>query len=121
VQEPPKTSAKTTSGTGGGKRASPRASAQTEPAEPAAPLPAQQQEIARTLEGEHPGLNPKVAEDAARGGASAAGKGGKGADVRLINGGGREVSVHQEDSPFTAESVGGHLQQESMQQGTDEI
>jgi ribosomal protein S11 len=38
-----------------------------------------------------------------------------------LNGGGREVSVHQARSPFTADSIGSHLQQEAMQQGTTEI
>lgn len=117
-----KSAGKTTPGTGGNQPASARALAQNETrAASGPPLPAQQQEIADKLLAEHPRLNPEVAKDAARGGASAAGKGGKGADVPLHNGGGREVSVHQTDSPFTADSVGSHLQKEAMQAGTTEI
>lgn len=117
-----KSAGRTTPGTGGNQPASARALAQGEArAAPGPPLPAQQQEIADALLAEHPRLNPEVAKDAARGGASAAGKGGRGADVPLHNGGGREVSVHQTESPFTADSVGGHLQKEAMQAGTTEI
>ena len=117
-----KASGKTTSGTGGNKAASAKALAESgSGVAPDAPLTTPQQEIAKSLLKEHPNLNPRVAQESARGGATAAGKGGKGADVPLLNGGGREVSVHQETSPFTADSVGPHLQQEAMQQGTTEI
>jgi hypothetical protein len=118
-----KASGKTTPGGGGNRAASAQSLAGREAAaEPGAPLPANQQRIADELIKEHGSpLNPEVAKDAARGGASAAGSGGKGADVPLLNGGGREVSVHQASSPFTADSIGSHLQQEAMQQGTTEI
>jgi hypothetical protein len=118
-----KASGKTTPGSRGNRAASAQSLASREAAEePGAPLPAKQQQIADELIKEHGSpLNPEVAKDAARGGASAAGSGGKGADVPLLNGGGREVSVHQTNTPFTAESVGSHLQQEAMQQGTTEI
>ncbi len=86
---------------------------------PQTPLPAAQQPIRDTLLAEHPGLHPNVATDAARGGARAMGPGGAGADVPLLNGGGREVSVHR--GAFTQQSIGGHLQGEVAQAGTTEI
>jgi hypothetical protein len=119
---PLKASGRLEPGAPGDKQASSKALGAKEAAEaPGPPLNATQQKIADSLMGEHPKLNPKVAADAARGGASAAGKGGKGADVRLLDGGGREVTVHQETSPFTADSIGSHLQNEALQQGTTEV
>jgi hypothetical protein len=47
------------------------------------------------------------------------GPGGAGADVILVNGGAREVSVHQ--GAFTAQGVGAHLRAEAAQAGTTEI
>ena len=107
-----------TTGTRGDKGASARPAA-TQEKPPAAPLPANQQAIRDALLNEHPGLHPEVAADAAKGGARAMGKGGAGADVPLLNGGGREVSVHS--GAFTPGSVGSHLQAEAMQRGTTEI
>jgi len=106
----------------GNKAASAKALAERQAARAASPpLPREQQEMARSLLEEHPNLSEKVAVDAAKGGARAAGKGGPGADVPLLNGGGREVSVHQSSSPFTADSIGSHLQQEAMQRGTTQV
>jgi hypothetical protein len=86
---------------------------------PRTPLPVFQQAIRDTLLREHPGLHPNVAADAARGGARAMGPGGAGADVVLINGGGREVTVHS--GAFTPQNVGTHLVGEAAQRGTTQI
>lgn len=86
---------------------------------PTSQLPASQQTIRDSLLHEHPGLNPTVATEAAKSGAKAMGSGGKGADVVLINGGGREVSVHS--GAFTSEGIGSHLQAEAAQVNTTEI
>ena len=107
-------------GTQGSRRASTRAQSEREAMRPEqAPLPAPQQAIRDTLLQEHPGLHPNVATEAARGGARAMGPGGAGADVQLLNGGGREVSVHH--GQFTPQSIGNHLQGEAAQAGTTEI
>ena len=86
---------------------------------PSSPLPGNQQVIRDTLIREHPGLHTNVATQAARGGSRAMGPGGAGADVVLLNGGGREVSVHS--GAFTPNSIGTHLQAEAMQSGTTQI
>ena len=122
AQKSPKVTGRTKPASPGSKEASAKAASEKEASQGrSASLPADQQAIADSLVSEHPRLNPKVAADAAKGGASAAGKGGAGADVPLLNGGGREVSVHQADSPFTGDSIGSHLQQEAMQRGTTEV
>ncbi|MFL5801986.1 MAG: RHS repeat-associated core domain-containing protein [Roseiflexaceae bacterium] len=99
----------------GGNTASPGAQDPNDPDK----LPVSQQIIRDALLDEHPGLNPRVAAEASRGGASAAGKGGPGADVRLLNGGGREVSVHS--GQFTSRALAQHLMDEASQEGTTEI
>lgn len=89
------------------------------------PLTTEQEKMAQSLIREHRNekknieLNPKVANDAVRGGSSVAGKNGEGADVRLLNGGGREVSIHA--GSFDKKSIGSHLQDEAGQRGTSEI
>jgi RHS repeat-associated protein len=82
-------------------------------------LTPQQREIRDTLLDEHPQLHPDVATKAAQGSVRAAGPGGRGADVILANGRGREVSVHT--GAFTPESVGSHLVAEARQEGVNEI
>ncbi len=115
-----KASGKVDPGTAGNRAGSAQALADREAAaRPSGPLPAGQQQMADSLINEHPGLNSEVAKDSVKGGASAAGKGGKGADIPLLNGGGREVSVHT--GAFTGNSVGSHLLEEAAQQGTTEI
>jgi hypothetical protein len=110
-------------GRGGDRAASVKAVAEREAKQaPPTPLTTEQQQMAESLLKEHGTvLNPKVAAEATRGAARVAGKGGAGADVPLLAGGGREVSVHQATSPFTAASIGSHLQAEAMQKGTTEI
>jgi len=102
----------------GNRSASVRSGTEREPA-PSTPLTAQQERIQNVLLGEHPGLNPRVAAEASRGARTVMGPGGAGADVPLLNGGGREVSVHQ--GAFTSNSVGNHLQAEVAQAGTTEV
>ena len=116
-----KASGRVESGGSGNKPASAKAAGVEEAAAAGSPLTAEQQKIAQSLLAEHPHLHPTVAKDATKGSASVAGKGGAGADVPLLNGGGRELSVHQSSSPFTAESIGSHLQAKAMQSGTTEI
>ena len=82
-------------------------------------LPLSRQEFVKSLIEEHSGLNPTVAKDATLGARSVAGKNGPGADVRLFNGGGREVAVHS--GKFTSESIGKKLLEEEKQIGTTEI
>jgi hypothetical protein len=119
-QAPKQTTGVPETGTPGSRQASVGAANQRESMRsPATPLPASQQAIRNTLLREHPGLAPNVAEEAARGGAGAKGPGGAGADVPLINGGGREVSVHA--GTFTREAIGGHLAAKAAQRGTTEI
>ena len=104
----------------GSQRASVRAENERRAMRPEpTPVPATQQTIRNTLLGEHPGLHPNVATEAAKGGARAMGPGGAGADVPLLNGGGREVSVHR--GAFTPQSIGNHLQGEVAQAGTTEV
>jgi hypothetical protein len=82
-------------------------------------LTAEQQAIRAKLIKEHEStgpLHPTVASDAVKG---AAGKGAGGADVPLLNGGGREVSVHSGE--FTAKGVGSHLVDKAGQAGVTEI
>jgi hypothetical protein len=95
-------------------RAAQEAAAQKPP-----PLTQEQAAFRDTLIEEHKGLNPQVASEASKGAAKVMGPGGEGADVLLLSGGGREVSVHT--GAFTPGSVGGHLQTEAMQKGTTEI
>ncbi len=105
-----------------GKAGNPQASAQAlreREAVPEAPLPAFQQRIRDVLLEEHPGLHPRVATEAARGGKNVQGPGGEGADVTLLNGGGREVSVHHGE--FTLDALGGHLVRKAGQDRTTEI
>jgi putative toxin of predicted polymorphic toxin system len=106
-------------GAGYGKNGRGGAGKRTKGAAPGKPLPATHEEIRDTLLGEHPGLHPAVATDAARGSVSAKGPGGRGADLDLIDGGGREVSVHH--GAFTTEAIGGHLLGEVRQESTTEI
>jgi hypothetical protein len=47
------------------------------------------------------------------------GPGGEGADVPLLNGGGREVSVHRGE--LTPRAIASHLRKEVVQKGTTEI
>jgi hypothetical protein len=125
IGEPPgappakvKTAGRTEPGPPGSKAPSARALAEREAAaSPGAPLPAAQQEMANSLVGEHPELQSAVAEDAVKGAASVAGKSVKGADVRLLNGGGREVSVHT----GKLDNLGNHLVDEALQENTTEI
>lgn len=105
-------------GKAGNSRASSRARTERE-ANPEAPLPAYQLQIRDVLLKEHHGLHPRVATEAARGGKAVQGPGGPGADVPLLNGGGREVSVHHGE--FTSEALGGHLVKKASQGGTTEI
>jgi hypothetical protein len=102
----------------GNLRASSQALREREAA-PEAPLPAFQQHIRDVLLKEHPDLHPRVATEAARGGETVKGPGVKGADVPLLNGGGREVSVHHGE--FTLEALGGHLLKKAGQEGATEI
>jgi hypothetical protein len=88
-------------------------------AAPEAPLPAFQQQIRDVVLKEHAGLHPRVAAEAARGGRSVQGPGGEGADVSLLNGGGREVTVHRGE--FTSEALGGHLVGKANQGNVTEI
>jgi uncharacterized protein DUF4157 len=105
-------------GTPGSRKASVAAAVERE-RPPAPPLSAARQAIADTLISEHPGLNPTVAAAASEGAERAVGAGVEGADVILLNGGGREVSVHS--GAFTLERLGGHLIEEAGQAGTTEI
>jgi hypothetical protein len=82
-------------------------------------LPPARREMADALLEEHPHLNSRVAEDAVQGAESVKGAGGAGADVNLLNGRGREVSVHS--GRFSQESILGHLLDEVRQSGTSEI
>ena len=86
---------------------------------PPSPLTAKQQQMIDAIMQEHPGLHEAVAAEAVRGAENAAGKSGPGTDLRLLGGGGREVSVHI--GAFTSESVAAHLQAEAAQAGTTEI
>jgi hypothetical protein len=106
-------------GTRGSQRASSQARAEQEAAQAEPLLALREQQIRDSLVAEHPGLHPRVAAAAARGGTRAMGPGGPGADVPLATGGGREVSVHSGE--FTAQSIGRHLQEEAAQAGTTEI
>lgn len=107
-------------GTPGDRAASVRdAEARAAQRAPTAALSAAQQTLRDTLIREHPGLNPNVAADAVRGAERVMGPGGRGADVVLLNGGGREVSVHS--GVFTPQGVGAHLLEEAAQAGTSEI
>jgi hypothetical protein len=107
-----------TKGTPGSQRSSAQFLGEKEP--PGFPIPAGEKAIQDIILDEHEGLHPKVAARAARNGISAKGAGGKGADVVLADGGGREVSVRSKGA-FTEEGVGGHLVQEARQAGTNEI
>jgi hypothetical protein len=80
-------------------------------------LPAHQQATKARIIEEHPGLHPDLATKAARGSVEAVGKGGQGADIKLVNGGGREVTIHN----GSLDSVGAHLIREAGQRGTTEI
>ncbi len=107
-------------GTPGNRAASVRdAEARAAQRAPTAALTAAQQTMRDTLIREHPGLNPNVAADAVRGAERVMGPGGRGADVVLITGGRREVSVHS--GAFTSQSIGAHLLDEAAQAGTSEI
>lgn len=105
-------------GRAGNSRASSRAMREREAA-PEAPLPAPQQQIRDVLLKEHPGLHPRVAAEAARGGNTVQGPGGAGGDVTLLKGGRREVSVHHGD--FTSGALGGHLVKKASQDEVIEI
>lgn len=105
-------------GNAGNSRASSQALREREAASEA-PLPAFQQQIRDVLLEEHSGLHPRVATEAARGGKSVQGPGGDGADVTLLNGGGREVTVHHGE--FTPDALGGHLVRKAGQDRTTEI
>ena len=103
-----------------GRRASVEAAARREAmSPPGSPLTPDQAAIRDTLLGEHPGLHERVATAAARNAAEVMGPGGAGADVILVNGIGREVSVHS--GALTAAGIGSHLQEEARQAGTNEI
>jgi hypothetical protein len=104
----------------GSQEASARAAAESEGKQVSlGPLTAEQQQMATSLVNEHPGLSAKVASEAVRGAASVAGRGGKGADVLLLNGGGRELTVHT--GAVSAQSLGSHLLSKAAQSGTTEI
>jgi hypothetical protein len=125
VGEPPqapatklKASGRTETAPPGNRAASARALAEGDTAaSPGAPLPAAQQQMARSLMGEHPGLNEAVAADAVKGAASVAGKNVEGTDVHLLNGGGREVSV----ATGKLDNLGSHIEDEVRQTGTTEV
>jgi hypothetical protein len=104
----------------GNRRASVDAAARREAkSPPPSPLTPDQAAVRDSLIGEHPGLHEKVATAAARNAAEVAGAGGEGADVILVNGQGREVSVHS--GAFTGQGIGSHLQEEARQLGTNEV
>jgi hypothetical protein len=105
-------------GKAGNPQASSRALREREDS-PEAPLPALQQQIRDVLLKEHPGLHPRVATEAARGGNTVQGPGGAGGDVTLLKGGRREVSVHHGD--FTSDALGGHLVKKASQDEVTEI
>jgi hypothetical protein len=104
----------------GNRRASVDAAARREAmSPPPSPLTADQAVMRDTLMREHPGLHETVATASVRGAERVQGPGGAGADVVLLSGGGREVSVHS--GAFTAAQIGSHLQEEARQRGTTEI
>jgi hypothetical protein len=106
-------------GRGGRKASVKAANEKAAKTPPQRSLTAEQVAMRDSLLREHPGLHPNVAAKSVEGGARVAGPGGRGADVQLLNGGGREITVHR--GAFNADSVGTHLQAEAMQAGTTEI
>jgi hypothetical protein len=86
-------------------------------------LTAKQQEMKKLLMDEHskdgPPLDSSVADDALQGAASVKGAHGKGADVVLVNGGGREVAVYS--GKFHRQGLNSKLVQEASQKGTTEV
>lgn len=83
------------------------------------PMTESQVQMARRLREEHSGLSEGCAADAVQGAESVGGSHAPGADIRLLNGGGREVSVHS--GAFTDQGMAAHLQAEAAQAGTTEI
>jgi hypothetical protein len=82
------------------------------------PLTREQEAIRDALRKQHKDLTVQVASEAAKGAVQGgAEEGGAGADVRLLSGGWREVTVHFGD----LKSLGGHLQDKAMQARTTEI
>jgi len=106
-------------GSAGSRKESVATAVERERMAPRPSLSPAQQQIADSLLREHQGLHPRVAAEAAVGGERAMGAGGRGADVALLSGGGREVSVHAGE--FSARNLGRHLIEEAGQAGTTEI
>ena len=72
-----------------------------------------------SLVAEHPGLHPRVASEATYGAESIAGRGVKGADVRLLNGRGRELTVHT--GQFSSRGIGPRLAEKRKQAAQGEV
>jgi hypothetical protein len=106
-------------GTPGSRKGSVATAVERERMAPKPSLSQAQQAIADELVTQHPGLSPRVAAEASVGAERGAGAGGAGADVILLGGGGREVSVHA--GGFTLEGVGAHLIEEAGQAGTTQV